>query len=387
MSNTTAGYGFNKSKPFTVSQITRYIKDIIDEDVLLSDILVAGEISNLKFHSSGHLYFTLKDSGAAISVVMFKNGFYGGARELTFTPEDGMTVVCRGRASVYEKTGRYQLYAESMEPFGKGDLHAEFERLKGRLSAEGLFDASHKRSIPKYARGVAVVTSPTGAAVRDIIDIIRRRSRSARIFISPAAVQGENAAKSIADAIKLANEWGRADVLIVGRGGGSAEDLSAFNEEIVARAIYESKIPVISAVGHETDFTLAAFTAVLRAPTPSAAAELAVPDMRETEYKLLAYKNALEYGIDRILTGAKQKTDEYIYGLNRAFDRKLTDAKIAAVNLEARLNALSPYNVLSRGYAVVSGVNGETVSAKDLKTGEEIIITFKDGEVKAAVSE
>ena len=372
---------FRKRRAFSVSQITGYIKDLFSEDVILSDVSVAGEISNFKFHSSGHLYFTLKDKSAALSAVMFRVDM----RELGFEPENGQTVVCGGRVSLYEKTGQYQLYVDVMEPLGKGTLQAEFERLKAKLSAEGLFDVSRKKELPEYAERIAVVTSLTGAAVRDIINIIKRRAPKTEIFIVPALVQGENAAESVKEAIELVNEWGRADVLIVGRGGGSSEDLAAFNDESVVRAIASSKTPTISAVGHETDVTLADFAADLRAPTPSAAAEIAVADVVEAENRF----RSLEYMVNRRITAAlseaQNMTAFLAKALIREIDRKIVDKAIKYNSVSEKLNALSPLNVLSRGYAVVEGERGVLMSAKELKKGDEIVIRFKDGEAAAVI--
>ena len=258
---------------YTVSQINGYIKRLIDSDVFLSGLHIEGEISNFKLHSSGHLYFSLKDKTGSIDCVMFRSA----AQYLEFMPKNGDAVLVGGRVSLYEKTGKYQVYVDYMQPAGLGALHAEFEKLKQKLAAEGLFDEKFKKPIPEYPKTVALVTSPTGAAVRDMIDVSRRRNPSIKLVIVPVLVQGENAAADIAKGIELVNEWGGADTIIVGRGGGSMEDLWAFNEEIVARAIFKSEIPVISAVGHEVDFTIADFAADFRAPTPSAAAELAIP--------------------------------------------------------------------------------------------------------------
>ncbi len=276
----------DKIRYVTVSALTKYIKRKFDADPHLRDIYVKGEISNFKRHSSGHLYFTLKDSNARISAVMFLSD----ARNLPFEPEDGMTVLARGEISVYEPNGQYQLYVSQMQPEGIGALYLAFEQLKEKLEKEGLFREEKKKPLPPYPKTVGVVTSPTGAAIRDIITTIRRRYPIARIILYPATVQGETAAPSVARAIKTANERKEADVLIVGRGGGSIEELWAFNEEIVARAIYESDIPVISAVGHETDTTIADFVADRRAPTPTGAAELAVPNIDDIIERILNRK-------------------------------------------------------------------------------------------------
>ena len=372
---------FRKRRAFSVSQISGYIKEIFDEDVILSDVSVAGEISNFKQHSSGHLYFTLKDKEAALSAVMFRLD----AEDVDFEPKNGLVVVCGGRVSVYEKTGQYQLYINTMEPLGKGNLQAEFERLKAKLSAEGLFDISRKKKLPEYAKRVAVVTSQTGAAVRDIINIITRRAPKTEIFIVPAIVQGENAAASIVEAIEMADEWGLADVMIVGRGGGSSEDLSAFNDEGVVRAIALAKTPAISAVGHETDVTLADFAADLRAPTPSAAAEIAVADTLEAENRFRSLEFLLNRQINKVLLEAQNMTKFLQSSIEKEIDRKIFEKCTACKALAEKLEALSPLNVLARGYALVSAECGAVASAKNLREGDEIVITFKDGEIAAEI--
>ena len=245
-------------KVYSVSQINNYIKRLFENDVFLQDIYIEAEISNFKAHSSGHLYMTLKDSGAAVNAVMFRSY----AEKLKFMPEDGMKVLINGYISLYEKTGQYQFYVLSMEPAGKGALYIAYEQLKERLEHSGVFDQKYKKDIPSYPKCVAVITSPTGAAVRDIIQVSGRRNPNVKIVVVPVLVQGDDAAPNIANAIESVNKWGQADTIIVGRGGGSIEDLWAFNEEMVARAIFESKIPIISAVGHETDFTIADFIAI-----------------------------------------------------------------------------------------------------------------------------
>ncbi|MBQ7953456.1 MAG: exodeoxyribonuclease VII large subunit, partial [Clostridia bacterium] len=273
----------------TVTQLNKYIKNLLETDINLSQISVKGEISNFKLHSSGHCYMTIKDETAQIRAVMFKTY----TSSLKFTPENGMKITATGKISVYERDGQYQMYIFSMQPDGLGDLHVEFEKLKAKLTAEGIFDASHKKPIPKTPKTIGVVTSPTGAAIRDIINVVTRRYPLAEIIVCPVLVQGENSAKQIANAIEYMNRENMADVLIVGRGGGSIEDLWSFNEEVVAYAIYNSKIPIISAVGHETDFTIADFAADLRAPTPSAAAELAVPSVLELKGNISMYLNRM----------------------------------------------------------------------------------------------
>jgi len=295
----------SNQKYLSVQALTKYIKRKFDADPYLTDIYVKGEISNCKRHSSGHIYFTLKDAKARILSVMFSSS----ANALKFEPENGMNVLIRGSISVYESSGQYQIYVKEMQPDGIGSLYLAYEQLKEKLEKEGLFSLERKRKIPSYPKVIGVITSPTGAAVRDIITTIRRRYPIGAINLHPALVQGENAAKSIVKAIQKANELKRADVLIIGRGGGSIEELWAFNEEIVARAIFSSDIPVISAVGHETDFTIADFVADLRAPTPTGAAELAVPHIEELMERLLNKKSRLIRGMADKYRHEKKRLD------------------------------------------------------------------------------
>ena len=288
-------------KVYSVSQINNYIKRLFENDVFLQDIYIEAEISNFKAHSSGHFYMTLKDSGASVNAVMFRSY----AEKLKFMPEDGMKVLINGYISLYEKTGQYQFYALNMEPAGKGALYIAYEQLKERLERSGVFDPKYKKDIPSYPKCIAVITSPTGAAVRDIINVSGRRNPNVKIVVIPVLVQGDDAAPSIANAIESVNKWGQADTIIVGRGGGSIEDLWAFNEEMVARAIFDSKIPIISAVGHETDFTIADFIADMRAPTPSAAAEIAVPENEGMSLAVMNNYRRLNYLMDSILSSSK----------------------------------------------------------------------------------
>lgn len=290
----------------SVTALTKYIKRKFDADPHLRDVLVKGEISNFKQHSSGHMYFTLKDEKARILAVMFA----GSNRSLRFTPENGMKVLLSGEITVYEQGGQYQIYVKTMQPDGIGDLYLAYEQLKQRLETEGLFSRTHKKDLPKFPNTVGVITSPTGAAVRDIITTIKRRYPIARILIIPAVVQGDYAPQSIVNALRIANELNEIDCLIVGRGGGSIEELWAFNEEMVARAIYSSDIPIISAVGHETDFTIADFVADLRAPTPTGAAELAVPHIDELMERILTRQS-------RLIRGMKEKIHFQRERLNR----------------------------------------------------------------------
>jgi exodeoxyribonuclease VII large subunit len=290
---------------FTVTEINNYIKYLMQNDMLLSHLYVKGEISNFKHHTSGHAYFTLKDADSRIKCVMFK----GSASKLKFVPEDGCAVILRGYFSIYERDGQYQLYVEDMIPEGTGSLYKAYEQLKKKLSELGYFDEAKKKKLPFMPQTVGIVTSPTGAAVRDIISIIKRRCPCINIYLYPVQVQGAGAEKEIAEGIRYFNTKGNVDVMIIGRGGGSIEELWAFNEEIVAKAIYESSIPVISAVGHETDFTIADFTADLRAATPSAAAELAVPDKQSLMSKVSQYQYALNSSMTNYINSKRVRVE------------------------------------------------------------------------------
>ncbi len=383
----------------SVSQLNNYIKRVIDANSYLSDIKVCGELSNFKFHSSGHIYASLKDEGGVIKLVMFRSF----AQYLKFRPEDGMKVIVRGRISVYEQGGIYQIYAESIEPDGEGTLYAAFEKLKEKLSALGMFDEIHKKPIPRYPARIGVVTAQGGAALQDILNITRRRYPIAEIVLFPVSVQGVSAAGEIASAIKYLNNHNACDVMIVGRGGGSIEDLWAFNEEIVANAIFESSIPVISAVGHETDFTIADFVADLRAPTPSAAAELVCPDsaklqetLANTRSKLTALlKNNLElkkselvritnsYVFTRfsdVLNTHRQSTDLLLSDAVVAFKEIVNVKRTQLAKNAAKLDALSPLKVLSRGYSIAEYSSGGIIlSVNDVNTDEEFTLRFSDG--------
>lgn len=356
---------------YTVLQINRYIKGMLEDDYILASLWIKGEVSNYKKHGSGHIYFTLKDDKSAIDCIMFREY----ASMMPFELYNGLDVIVCGYISVYEKNGSYKFYVQIADPQGKGNLAAAFEELKARLETEGLFDPDYKREIEKRPDTVAVITSPTGAAVRDIIQVTGRRNPNVKIVVCPTVVQGDKAAESIAEAIKTVNEWGKADTIILGRGGGSAEDLWPFNEEIVARAIFASEIPVISAVGHETDFTISDFAADLRAPTPSAAAELAVNSLeedaeiisaRETrlvrayrgclhgkrlELSLAANKIALSRPDSR-LEKKKSELNELKNRFKAAEATIINEEKAAfAVRLN-RMEALSPLSILKRGYSV-----------------------------------
>lgn len=380
----------------TVSQINGYLKKILDNNLILNDIWIKGEISNFKLHYSGHMYITLKDEGGVLKAVMFKSA----AAHMKFMPEDGMRVLARGRISVYEAGGAYQLYITEMIPDGVGALYVAYEKLKKRLEEEGLFKPEYKKPIPKYPEKIGVITATTGAAVRDIINVITRRYPYAEIIIYPSLVQGEGAAPNIVEGIEYFNRTKMADTLIVGRGGGSIEDLWAFNEEIVARAIFASEIPVISAVGHETDFTIADFVADLRAPTPSAAAEISVP----SQIELLSYIGAVQQRMRTALAARVEKSRLKLDRLKLRDPReRIGDRQIEVDNLQrrlenaysmiamskkerlgkaaAKLDALSPLHVMSRGYAIPMNEDGTIIrSAKSLKKDNEFDLRFADGE-------
>ncbi len=395
-----------KYNAVTVTQLNKYLKDRFDEDENLNAILVKGEISNFKNHYTGHLYFTLKDENSLIKCIMFKSY----AEKLAFKPKDGMKVMVFGSVSVFERDGVYQIYAKSMLEDGMGDLHEQFEQLKAKLEKEGLFDELHKKPIPLYPKVVGVLTSQTGAVIRDIINVSTRRNPNVYIRLLPVPVQGPGAAEQIAEKIKVMNEQKLADVLIIGRGGGSLEDLWPFNEEIVARAIYESELPIISAVGHETDFTIADFVADLRAPTPSAAAELAVPDVYELKQKINNYQNryrlALKKKIElmklryekcmksRIFTDPTRKikdnyilVDTYVKRLENRIRNIKKDKHTKFLELATKLDTMSPLKTLTRGYSLVEKDNKIVKSVKQLKENDEINIRFYDGDKKAKILE
>ncbi|MEK6570483.1 MAG: exodeoxyribonuclease VII large subunit, partial [Bacteroidota bacterium] len=363
-----------------------------------------GEISNFKRHTSGHLYFTLKDEGAQIQAVMWR----GRAMSMFFTPQDGMKVVVRGSITVYEVRGIYQIDVVQIQPMGVGELQLAFERLKQRLAAEGLFDPAHKKPTPKFPERIGIVSSPTGAAIHDILTIISRRFPAVEVLLAPVAVQGVGAAEEIAEAIRDFNEYGKVDVLIVGRGGGSLEDLWAFNEEIVARAIYNSKIPVISAVGHEVDFTISDFVADLRAPTPSAAAELVVPDRSEVLENLRNSCYTMQQNIAERISSSREKVlsllrsyrfnrpvqlqreysqrvDELQRTLVTGFAHRLALVGSKTNQLDKRLHSLNPDQVLKRGYTIVYRDGRIIESAHRVQPKDEVSIRFRDGDAASTV--
>lgn len=389
----------------TVSQLNRYVKSIIEQDYNLQTVFVQGEISNFTNHyKTGHYYMTIKDEYSSVKAVMFKTA----NMRLKFMPENSMSVIIRGRVSVFERDGQYQLYIDDMQPDGTGALSLAFEQLKKRLAAEGLFDAERKKPIPVYPQRVGVVTSPTGAAIRDIINVISRRFPLTELILCPVSVQGENAAPQIKAAIELFNKEEAADVLIVGRGGGSVEELWAFNEEIVARAVAASEIPVISAVGHETDFTICDFVADLRAPTPSAAAELAVPDKLQQIGMLNSYSKRIQSALDDRFSYEKSKLELYKSALKRLDPKNYIDAlrvrcDKASMQMDAavrssfaakssefaslcvKLDAMSPLKILSRGYSIASK-DGEIITDTDgIACGDRIEVKLSGGSLDCEV--
>lgn len=396
----------NTRRVATVSQINNYIKALLEQVSVIQNVWIKGEISNFKLHSSGHIYLTLKDSNSVLKAVMFR----GAASKLNFKPKDGMMVLALGRIAVYETGGQYQLYIEAMEQEGTGDLYAQFEELKKKLGEEGLFDEAHKKSIPKFPSCIGIATSPTGAAIRDMINVIKRRCPMVKIIIYPCLVQGDGASKTIVDAIEYFNRKKLVDVIIIGRGGGSIEDLWAFNEETTARAAFNSEIPVISAVGHETDFTISDFTSDLRAPTPSAAAELAVPDMLELKnqidtscarmaallkQKIDAPKKQLELlsaktsesNIGKYLLDLEQDTDRLSEALVKAFSNRI-DLEQKRFEKEAgKLSALSPLSVFERGYCSLSKGDKLVTDVKNVETGDFVTLRLKGGELDCNVTE
>ncbi|MDF2889665.1 MAG: xseA [Clostridia bacterium] len=394
----------SSTKIFTVKEINNYIKSIFDHDVILSNVYIKGEISNFKLHSSGHAYFTLKDNDSKMKCVMFK----GSASKLKFMPEDGMAVVVQGYLSVYERDGQYQLYAADMIPEGIGALYKAYEQLKTKLAALGYFDEVNKKTLPYLPKTVGVVTSGTGAAVRDIISIIRRRNALVNIILYPVQVQGEGACKEIAQGIQYFNQKKNVDVIIMGRGGGSIEELWAFNEEETAHAIFSSEIPIVSAVGHETDFTIADFVADLRAATPSAAAELVVPDkhalasrLNQNVYILNNYMNKYlqekRYKIEYISKGnAFRQIEQKIHSLMQTVDicnkslnysmlQILSSSKNKLIMNIEKLDILNPASVLLRGYSSTSRAGKIITTVKQLSIGDNIEVEFKDGSVSAEI--
>jgi exodeoxyribonuclease VII large subunit len=392
-------------EPKTVSQVNEYVKCLIEEEMLLQDIYVCGEISNFKKHSTGHFYFTLKDNSSEIRAVMFRSY----AQRVKFNIENGLKVIVRARVGVFESAGIYQLYVNNIQPEGMGALHLAFEQLKGKLLKEGLFDESHKKQIPKFPQRIGIITSPTGAAVRDIINIATRRYNLASLILFPSFVQGDEAAGQLISGIDYFNITNSVDVIIIGRGGGSIEDLWAFNDEYLAGAIYNSKIPVISAVGHEIDFTICDFVADLRAPTPSAAAELATPNLTEVIAKIDGFKSRSILAISSLIEEYKTRLD-HISSL-KVFSSPVSMLEIPKLKLKsvkkelistftkkimtkrndfsqkvAKINALNPLSILSRGFATITSEQGVTVkSINDIENNSKINIRFSDGRAYATI--
>ena len=388
----------------SVTDLNKYIKNKIAEDENLSNIIVKGEISNFKHHYTGHLYFTLKDENSLIKCIMFKSY----AQKLNFEPKDGMKVYIFGAVSVFERDGVYQIYAKAMEQDGLGDLYTKYQKLKEELEKKGLFDESHKQKIPMFPKVVGVLTSQTGSVIRDIINVSTRRNPNVYIRLLPVPVQGEGAAEKIANGIEYMNKNQLADVLILARGGGSLEDLWPFNEEVVANSIYNSNIPIISAVGHETDFSISDFVADLRAPTPSAAAELAVPDIYEVKQKINTYQNRLKMALTKKLEIMKLrydkcmsssvfreptrriqenyiKIDAYVKQLENVINKIKEKNKNKYIELVSKLDTLSPLKTLTRGYSIIEKDGKIVKSITDLQAEDEISIRLKDGEKQAKI--
>lgn len=391
----------------SVTQLNEYVRTKLDSDPFLAHLTVKGEISNFVRHRSGHLYLSLKDEGGVVRAIMFRSA----AEKLKFLPEDGMKVICTGRISTYVQGGQYQLNISSMQPDGVGALYVAFEQLKRRLEAEGLFDARYKKPLPKYPKKIGIITSPTGAAIRDMINVSGRRFPLAELVLYPALVQGDGAPADLIRAMRYFNDTNSADVIIIGRGGGSLEDLWAFNDEALAREIFSSHIPVISAVGHETDFSISDFVADLRAPTPSAAAELALPETGEVKRKLHNVIDRMSLVSENRLKGLASRLDALARSrVLQSFDNVLDDRRMAILQMDrdmenkillilekkkaaflqnaARLDALSPLAVLTRGYSAVFAENGASVHSKnELKRGDRITLRLCDGEAKAEIKE
>ena len=391
-------------KALSVSELNSYIKNKIADDEYLNNILIKGEISNFKHHYTGHMYFTLKDDNSLIKCIMFKSY----TSNLKFVPKDGMSVLAFGTVSVFERDGVYQLYCKAMQEDGMGSLYKAYEELKNKLEKEGLFSKEHKKKLPVMPKIIGVLTSNTGSVIKDIINVSTRRNPNVYIRLYPVPVQGEGAGVKIADAIKVMNEKKLADVLILARGGGSLEDLWPFNEEVVARAIYDSEIPVVSAVGHETDFSISDFVADLRAPTPSAAAEIVVPNIVDIEQNLNTYnirlKNALRKKVEimrmryeksmksrvytdplKIVNDNYVKLDMLIKSMNNSITNKIQASKTRAIKNFSKLDALSPLKTLSRGYSIIEKDSKIVKKVEDLQKDDVIDIRLENGEKQAKI--
>ena len=391
---------------FTVSELNNYIKNIFESNRTLSAVSVKGEISNFTNHRSGHLYFSLKDEDGQIRAVMFRQS----AARLKFMPESGMKVIVHGAVSVYARDGSYQMYVSSMQPDGIGALYLAYEQLKAKLSQEGLFDVAHKRALPKLPSKIGVITSPTGAAVKDILNVTKRRYPLADVYVYPALVQGEDAVSTLIAGIDFFDRSGFADVVIIGRGGGSIEDLWAFNDEMLARRIFAARVPIISAVGHETDFTICDFVSDLRAPTPSAAAELAVPDVRELKMSVIGMEERAAFSLNsiyerartrfenassknpselifRLLDNYKKDTSLLLEKSTRLINEALASHRSSlAINAE-KANAMSPLSILGRGYSIAFSGKKPVSSFKEVKSGDTITVRVTDGEISAVVGD
>ena len=393
-----------RPEPITVTYLNKYIKDRIAEDEYLQSVYVKGEISNFKHHYTGHMYFTLKDENSLIKCIMFKSS----TATLNFVPKDGMKVFILGNVSVFERDGVYQIYVKAMQEDGIGDLYKEYEELKNKLEKEGFFDEKHKQKIPFMPKTIGVLTSKTGSVIQDIINVSTRRNPNVHIRLFPIPVQGKGAELEIADAIQIMNNKKLADVLILARGGGSIEDLWPFNEEITARAIYNSKIPIISAVGHETDFTISDFVSDLRAPTPSAAAELAVPDIEEVNIKLDTYRNRYKNALKKKIEYMKLRyeksmaskvfkdptakikelyiqLDTQIKLMENTISNKIKDLRTNAVEVISKLDTLSPLKTLTRGYTIAEKDKKSIKSVKELQKDDIINLKFIDGNIETKV--
>ncbi|URZ16373.1 exodeoxyribonuclease VII large subunit [Clostridium felsineum] len=393
-------------KVLTVSELNNYIKRVIDSDYILNNSQVKGEISNFKLHSSGHAYFSLKDEGGKINCIMFRSN----AEKLKFIPENGMRVNVKGRVSVYVKDGAYQLYCTEITPEGRGELYEAFEKLKEKLLSEGMFKEEHKKAIPKYPRKIGVITSPTGAAIRDIINVSTRRNKSIDILIIPTLVQGINAPSELIAALDCLNEREDIDTIILARGGGSIEELWAFNDEKLAYAVYNSKKPIITGVGHETDFTIVDFVSDKRAATPSSAAEIAVPNLNEEMNSFIALRKTLNSSIktfiqnkynklqihkkvleknspEVIIANGYASVDNFKYILNMRIKTKLKIEKEKLARCNASLKSNSPINILNKGYSIISDENGKNISnIKSLIKSQDISVTLRDGKIDAKIT-
>ena len=388
----------------TVSELNDYIKNVFDSSRFLSSVTIKGEISNFTYHRSGHLYFSLKDSDAQIKAVMFRSS----ASRLKFMPESGMKVIAHGAVSVYQRDGVYQLYVSSMQPDGIGALYLAYEQLKEKLALEGLFSDEYKKLLPEMPERIGVITSPTGAAVRDIINVVGRRFPLAKLYIYPSLVQGEGAEENLIRGVDYLDKSGLVDVIIIGRGGGSIEDLWAFNSEKLARRIFEARTPVISAVGHETDFTICDFVADMRAPTPSAAAELAVPDIREIYMRLDSCAGRISSALERKIEIAEEKFvnlyDRVVSeGLGTLFSnlgdnlsrskKSIVDAikhrmekeGLGLLAVAEKLSAFNPLSILQRGYSITTTSDGKIASIDNIKAGEQVTIKISKGKIKAEI--